>query len=348
MQREVLRRGGEAIRTVSVGFRESGFDETEFARVVAERIGSRHLRIEVDASQDVVGNLRMLMRRSLGQPFADSSLLATWHLSRAVREVAPVALSGDGADELFGGYDRYRGMMMLEKWGGSGRFMTRLMPLAGKKERYRRFVAAGRAGILSERYTRMVEIFPLELAEELLGEGIMDWFPLPEEYGLGEDVSALRFCMARDEAEYLPGDVLWKVDSASMAEGLEVRSPFLDHRVVEAARGLAEGDLVRGGVGKWILREAFSELLPPTVKGRGKKGFGLPMGECFWVRLRGELEGMLFAGDSFVSLHLKKTVAERMVREHAEGRRDHTHRLFALLMLEIWWREFSPVIETTK
>lgn len=93
------------------------------------------------------------------------------------------------------------------------------------------------------------------------------------------------------------------------------------------------------------LREAFGELLPLTVKGRGKKGFGLPIGEWFKGALRGELEGMLFSGDSFTSVHLKKAVAERLVREHVEGRRDHTHRLFALLMLEIWWREFRPVME---
>ena len=118
-----------------------------------------------------------------------------------------------------------------------------------------------------------------------MGTDIMDWFPLPEEYGLGEDASALCFAMRRDQQEYLPGDVLWKVDSASMSLGghgpLEVRSPFLDHRVVEIANTLPESDYVRGAMGKYSLRETFSDLLPPTVKSRGKKGFGVPIGEWF-------------------------------------------------------------------
>ena len=255
MQEEIRKLGGESIRTVSVGFRESGFDETEYARAVAEKIGSRHERIEVDARADVLGVLELLMGQCLGEPFADSSIVPTYHLSQAAREVATVALSGDGADELFGGYDRYRAMMMMERWGGSGRLLAHLVPRAvGNREKYRRFVAAARAGIMWERYTRLVEIFPIGLAEEILGADIMDWFPLPEEYGLGEDVSALRFAMRRDEQEYLPGDVLWKVDSGSMSPKgvgpLEVRSPFLDHRVVEMANGLSESDYDARGCGE--------------------------------------------------------------------------------------------------
>ncbi|MGN6370915.1 MAG: asparagine synthase (glutamine-hydrolyzing) [Phycisphaerae bacterium] len=355
MQEEVRKLGGEAIRTVSVGFRESGFDETEYARAVAEKIGSRHLRIEVDARADVFGVLEMLMRTSLGEPYADSSIVPTYHLSKAARGVgggATVALSGDGADELFGGYDRYRAMMMMARWGGSGRLLAHLVPRAvGNREKYRRFVAAARAGILSERYTRLVEIFPIDLAEEVLGADIMDWYPLPEEYGLDEDASALRFSMRRDQQEYLPGDVLWKVDSASMSPGvvgpLEVRSPFLDHRVVEMANGLLDSDYVRGGVGKFILREAFAELLPPVVKGRGKKGFGVPVGEWFRGGLRDSVRDLLLARDSFCSMYLRKGVVERVVGEHLCGEREHTHRVFALVMLEMWWREFRPGVEKT-
>ncbi len=295
----------------------------------------------------------MLMGECLGEPFADSSIVPTYHLSKAAREVATVALSGDGADELFGGYDRYRAMMMMERWGGSGRLLAHLVPRAvGNKEKYRRFVAAARAGIMSERYTRLVEIFPIDLAEEVLGADIMDWFPLPEEYGLGEDVSALRFSMRRDEQEYLPGDVLWKVDSGSMSPSLsggrgplEVRSPFLDHRVVEMANGLAESDYVRGGLGKVVLRKAFGDLLPAVVNGRGKKGFGVPIGEWFRGELRGGVMDLLFSRDSFCSLHLKKNVVERIFGEHVRGEREHTHRVFALVMLEIWFRKFSPSIE---
>ena len=352
MQDEVRKLGGEAIRTVSVGFRESGFDETEYARAVAEKIGSRHLRVEVDARADVFGVLEVLMGQCLGEPFADSSIVPTYHLSKAAREVATVALSGDGADELFGGYDRYRAMMMMERWGGSGRLLAHLVPRAvGNKEKYRRFVAAARAGILSERYTRLVEIFPIGLAEEVMGADVMDWFPLPEEYGLGEDVSALRFSMRRDQQEYLPGDVLWKVDSGSMSIGgkgpLEVRSPFLDHRVVEMANGLGDEMMMPGGVGKFVLREAFSDSLPDVVKKRGKKGFWVPIGEWFRGELKSGVMDLLFSSDSFCSQHLRKSVVERIFGEHVRGERDHTHRVFALVMLEMWWRRFKPSIERT-
>ncbi|HVS72172.1 MAG TPA: asparagine synthase (glutamine-hydrolyzing) [Phycisphaerae bacterium] len=164
MQAAARRGGGESIRTVSVGFAEAGFDETEFAEQVARKIGSVHTRLEVSADGDVLGDLAALMHAGLGQPFADSSLLPTYQLSKAVRSIAPVALSGDGADELFGGYDRYRAMRMLARWSPLSRFVPRTMPLGSlaKRERYRRLAAAARAGIASERYTRLVEIFSPE------------------------------------------------------------------------------------------------------------------------------------------------------------------------------------------
>jgi asparagine synthase (glutamine-hydrolysing) len=308
--------------------------------------------LEVTAGGDVMGTLQLLMETSLGQPFADSSIVPTYHLSRAVRGMATVALAGDGADELFGGYERYRAMELLARWNPIARMMPRSVPIGSlaKQERYRRLAAAARAEIASERYTRLVEVFPLELAEELIGESVMDWFPMPEEYGVGDDVSGMRLAMFRDQQEYLPGNVLWKVDSASMcgvanSAALEVRAPFLDHRVVELANSLEDRELVRGGVGKWALREAFRELLPAEILRRGKKGFGAPVGEWFKGELRGALRDLLFSGASFTTAYLKKDVAERLVAEHERGARDHTHRLFALLMLEIWWRGAGATVE---
>ena len=125
LQKAASGSGGGAIQTVSVGFQESAFDETPYAEAVAKKIGSKHTRLEVNAGSDVMETLRMLMAKSLGQPFADSSILPTYHLSKAVQELAPVALSGDGADELFGGYDRYRAIQLLMK---SPKFLTRLAP----------------------------------------------------------------------------------------------------------------------------------------------------------------------------------------------------------------------------
>ncbi len=291
MQRVAKKAGGSAIQTVSVGFSESNFDETEYAEAVAKKIGSRHTRLEVNARGDVMATLRMLMEKSLGQPFADSSILPTYQLSRAVREIAPVALSGDGADELFGGYDRYRAMGMLTKSPGFlARFMPRSLPMGSlaKQEKYRRLASAARAKGIFGKYTRLVEIFPIELAEEVLGQAIMDYVPLPEEYGLEENVSALRYAMRRDQQEYLPGDVLWKVDSGSMAVSLEVRSPFLDHHVVELANGLKESLVMNRGIGKLILRDGVRGGFAGDCAGAGEEGV--------WGSDRGMVQGGVARG----------------------------------------------------
>jgi asparagine synthase (glutamine-hydrolysing) len=348
MQKEALSSGAPPIQTVSVGFAESGFDETSYAAAVAKKIGSRHVRLEVNARQDLMHTLQMLMRISLGQPFGDSSIIPTYQLSKAVRQIAPVTLSGDGADELFGGYDRYRGMQWLARWGWLMRFMPIPRPWTGRElrlhERARRLFAAAHARDVSQRYTRLVDIFWREHIEQLLGEKVDDIAPTLEELEI-DNVSSLRLGMLRDQLEYLPGDVLWKVDSASMAEGLEVRSPFLDHDVVGLANRLDDGLLVRGGVGKWILRNEFREELPTEVFRRGKMGFAVPIGEWFKGELRGMLEEYLTGSGSFVREQLQVAAVEKLLHEHMHKERDHSLRLFTLLMLELWAREFRPVVE---
>ena len=345
MQRAVLAQGGPPIHTVSVGFAESAFDETHYAAAVAKKIGSRHTRLQVDSGQEPLATLELLMRQSLGQPFGDSSILPTYHLSRAVRQIAPVALAGDGADELFGGYDRYRAMQWLARWSAVARFMPKAAPLGSpaKRERYRRLAAAARESTPWDRYTRLLEIFPVPLIEQLLNDAPAS--PTPT-WPMAHR-SPLRLAMLRDQTEYLPGDILWKVDSASMAgEGvaaLEVRAPFLDHHVVEFANNLDDSWLLRGGQSKHILRQEFAAELPLTVQSRGKKGFAVPVGEWFRTSLREPLHDLLLGSSSFVATHLPTVV--HLLAEHESQSRDHTHRLFSLLMLELWAREFHPAVE---
>ena len=352
MQQASRQNGGPAITTVSVGFpKELGeFDETAYAQAVAEKIGSKHIRLEVAADPQIPATLEQMMAFSLGEPFADSSILPTHALATAVRQIAPVALSGDGADELFGGYDRYRAMTLLAQWPRLARLMPARLRLGGRstRERWRRLAKAARATIPSERYTRLVELFDPATIETLLPGALNDWFPEPAEYGAGEDISPLRLAMLRDQAEYLPGDVLWKVDSASMATPLgplEVRSPFLDHRVVALANGLADSALIRGSVGKRILRETFAAELPPIVGARGKQGFAAPVGNYFRGPLKAALHDTLLRAGSFTRAHLHPPTVEAMLGEHERQERDHTHRLFSLFMLELWWQKFSPGIE---
>lgn len=328
MQQAVQKRGGGAIKTVSVGFGENDFDETHYAAEVARKIGSAHTRLEVRPDADVLSTLQHLVADHLGQPFADSSILPTYHLSKAVRAIAPVALSGDGADELFGGYDRYRALN-LGLLARIARYLPKRLPLLNLKrqERLRRLAAAATGDNIPERYTRLVEITPLDTVAALLGEDPLDYHPLPEEYGLPDEIAAMRYAMRRDQQEYLPGDVLYKVDTASMAHALEVRSPFLDHRVVDLARTLPDAAVTR----KAILRETFAAELPDLVRTRGKQGFGVPIGQWFNTTLKRDVTDLLLSLDL-----VKRPVVEQLLREHHAQSRDHTHRLFALLTLALW------------
>jgi asparagine synthase (glutamine-hydrolysing) len=342
MQQTVTAAGGDPIQTVSVGFADASFDETQYAQRIADRIGSRHTRLQVDPHHDVLPTLERLMRDSLGQPFADSSILPTFHLSRAVRDIAPVALSGDGGDELFAGYDRYRAIVLLQRWARLLRIMPARSPLGSlaKKERYRRFAYAARGGDYAPgQYPRLMEIFPADEAEQLIGAT-----PLPLET-LEDNAGPLRYAMFHDRKSYLPGDVLWKVDSASMAVALEVRSPFLDRHVVAQSNALPDSDLIRGKTGKWILRQTFADALPPYILNRGKKGFAVPIGQWFKSDLAPLLADTLESRDSFAKQYLNQQGVQQLRRQHAAGTRDHTHRLFTLLMLELWWRQARATLE---
>lgn len=342
MQQAVAQAGGDRIHTVSVGFGESAFDETAYAQVIAEKIGSHHTRLQVDPHHNVLGTLEHLMARTLGQPFADSSILPTYQLSRAVRNLAPVALSGDGGDELFAGYDRYRAMLLLQRWSRLLRVLPSALPVGSlaKRERYRRLIYASRGGDYAPgQYPRLMEIFPLDRSAQLSGA-----IPLPPE-AFENDRGPLRYAMAHDQRSYLPGDVLWKVDSASMAVALEVRSPFLDHHVVAVAAALPDSDLLRGKIGKWQLRQTFADLLPPQILSRGKQGFGVPIGQWFKTDLAPVLNDALQSQNSFAHQYLNQSLVAQLQREHLAGTRDHTHRLFSLLMLELWWKQAAATLE---
>lgn len=331
--------GGDRIQTVSVGFNEAGYDESGLAQLTATRIGSRHTRLKVDIHQDVMGTLEMLMRTSLGQPFADSSILPTYHLSRVARDVAPVALSGDGGDELFAGYDRYRAVPILERWS----WAMPLIPAMGsprRRDRVRRMAYASRGSTPAERYQRITHIWRESETARLLA-------PPPDELFAAEfdHSTPLRDAMTHDLMNYLPGDVLWKVDSASMTCGLEVRSPFLDHGFIEFTQDIPEDMLVRRRLGKRLLREAFAAELPGILTERGKQGFAVPIGTWFRHDLAPQLHELLLNSHSLCSTYLNTKFVERIITEHSSMKRDHTHRIFSLVMLEFWHRNFGATIE---
>jgi asparagine synthase (glutamine-hydrolysing) len=289
---------------------------------------------------------------AFGEPFGDSSALPTHYLSRETRRHVKVALSGDGGDELFGGYDRYRAMA----FGRSLR--TALTPLVWKalapvarwiparhpKSRLsamNRFLSS--LGLPSgKRYSSYMRLMDQSLIHELLPEDLRRATALRIDLDLvsacfDRTLDVVEAAAAVDRMLYLPYDLLTKVDRASMLHALEVRSPFMDHELVQFAAGLTTDQLIKGGP-KRMLREAFAKDLPDFVFKRKKMGFAVPIGE--WIRgeLRPMLHDHLFAADSFASAHFNRNVVERLVAEHQEERVDHSQRLYALLMLELWWR----------
>jgi asparagine synthase (glutamine-hydrolysing) len=278
-----------------------------------------------------------------GEPFADGSALPTWLVSRFARQHVTVALTGDGGDESFAGYERYAAFGLAGRIppvaGRAGARALRTLPHARREPRsalYRaaRFLDAA-ATPPADRYARLTEVFPAPLRRALWGRdgGFRAGAPA------GAGIASLQLL---DLEGYLPGDLLPKADVASMAHSLELRSPLLDHRVVELGLALPDALKVRGRTGKVALRQAFADLLPPAVAGRAKSGFGVPLGRWFRSDLR-ELAYDLLPSDRG---WFRPEAVRRLLDEHGSGRSDHGHRLWCLLMLELWVREHveAPVL----
>jgi asparagine synthase (glutamine-hydrolysing) len=325
------------VKTFSMGFAEEAFDETEHARAVARRQGTDHQEFRV--LPDALTDLPRIVWY-LDEPLADSSALPMYHLAREARRHVTVALTGDGADESLGGYDRYRAMLIAAV---ADRILPRravgaLRAIPGG-HRFGRFVdGLEREPLL--RYLRWVGIFGAEsvgMGERTLARTI--WGPWAK--ACGDDV--VDQVMEVDRQTYLPEDILHKVDSMTMASSLEARAPFLDHHLVELALTFPRPWKVGVFRSKGLLREAFAADLPRRVRRRSKQGFGVPVGEWF----RGPL------GDRALEILTGRRAAEReifdvgevrrLLLEHRLHRADHTHRLWALLVLEVWMRQTVDV-----
>jgi asparagine synthase (glutamine-hydrolysing) len=335
---------GQRVMTFSIGFDDPRYDETAYARDVARHLGTEHheFRVTADAAADLPK-----LARVYGEPFADSSALPTHYLSRETRGSVKVALSGDGGDELFGGYERYRAMAYAErlKWVPGamlGGVVLEQLPASHPKSvasHVRRFVKSLKLPP-AERYADYIRLFSKAGAAALLpdmDQEAAEW--LEREYQQvrrGRDV--VEAALAVDRETYLPEDLLTKVDRASMLHALEVRSPFMDPDVLALAGRLRTDELLKGG-GKRMLREAFAAELPPDVFKRRKMGFAVPIGDWFRRSLRGMLRDLVSGPGSFAAGHLNLPAVTQLVDEHERRSEDHSQRLYALLMLELWWRQ---------
>lgn len=347
----------EPIRTFSIGFPVAEFDETHYAQVAAERFGTIHEAFQV--RPDAMEVLPRLVWH-FDEPMADSSAVPTWYVSQLTGEHVTVALTGDGGDELFAGYPRYLAVWLAEGFDrlpslmrriAAGNYWQRLPSGTRHKSlmrRWKRFVEM--LGLPpSRRYLEWIAIFGQLRRETLYSDAFSATLSQHQNDPLDFLTDALARCDRRDSVTafsmadlitYLPCDLMTKVDTASMAHGLECRQPFLDHRVVELAARMPRRLKFQGGRGKRILRTAFSDLLPESIRRRPKMGFGVPLDHWFRHELRGFAREVLLDPSTLERGYFRPAAVTQLFDEHQQGRFNHGYRLWSLLILELWQREW--------
>jgi len=336
------------VKTFTIGFDHNEFDETHYARQVANRFATEHH--ELILKPDVVGTLEKLTP-GLEEPFADSSILPTYYVSRLAREHVTVALSGDGGDELFAGYDRYTRLLRrsqhVPQWLGH---LYREQVFHLTPSFYGRRFLFNISLPLRDRYIDSVSHFPAWGRErELFSHDFLSWSDSVEsplnlfrryfdEAPAKDFVSRLLYL---DTKTYLPFDILTKVDRMSMATSLEVRVPMLDHIFLEWVTSLPVSLKLRNMSGKYILKKLAERIgVPSEVLHRPKRGFAMPL--VHWMRqeLKRDLVEILLEPRTLERGYYSRTALRRLVEEHTSGRRDRSHELWLLLMLELWHRNF--------
>ncbi len=334
----------QPVRTFTVGFADARYDERAHARTVAERYGTLHDELTIE--EDVAATLPRLAA-AYDEPLGDEAAFPTFLIAEQARRHVTVALAGDGGDEAFAGYERYVAHALAARVPAAAArasaAVVRLLPAAGREPRSAIFRAArfldAAAAPRRDRYGRLMEVFPLELRRALWADS-----RLARPVRLEPPRSGITGLQLLDVATYLPGDLLLKADIASMAHSLELRSPFLDHEVVALGLALPDSLKTRGRQGKVALRRAFADDLPPEVAGRGKTGFGVPLGRWFRDDLRETARDLLPTERGW----FRPDAVRQLLDEHGSGHADHGHRLWCLLMLELWVREHveAPVLVT--
>jgi len=339
------------VKTFSIGFRAEAFNEAEYARLVAEKFGTDHHELIVDPNLEETLNFLTTM---LEEPFGDSSMLPTYYVSRMARQHVTVALSGDGGDELFAGYDRYLIAMDRRKYDRIPAWLGRIyrgqlhhrLPDAtfGKnlawnaslspRDRYLDDVSYLPAlhrerGLFSDEFLEQADALPNPLAQS---QRYYDEAPAKD---------ALSRLLYFDTKTYLPGDILTKVDRMSMATSLEVRVPMLDHEFVGWVASLPIDLKMRTGSRKFILKKLGERLgIPPALLHRRKQGFQLPLVDWMRDSMKDQFLRVLLEPRTLQRGYFKPQAVRDVVDEHLRGRRNRSAVLWNMLVLELWHRNF--------
>jgi asparagine synthase (glutamine-hydrolysing) len=355
-----VRASSEAVKTFSISFAESSFDESSYARAVAKALGTDHH--EERLSANLAANLVSEIGSWMDEPFSDPSLVPTYLLSRFTRKHVTVALGGDGGDELFAGYPMYRGHRLAEIYARVPQFLraglveplVHLLPVKTKNLSFdykaTRFVAGTRYDRVARHHVWFGSFTPEEqeklLTAEVLRES--DGNIYREARRMWEECDStdiVEQMQSLDTRLYLAEDILTKVDRASMAVSLEVRAPFLDPRVAEFTASLPSDYKLRGGKTKYILKRAIADILPPFVARRGKKGFGVPVAEWLKGKLRPLARDLLSPDRVRKAGIFNPDYVTKLQDEHERGVANHRKLLWTLLMFELWHESF---IETPR
>lgn len=343
----MARASSSPVKTFSIGFGKQDYNEAPYARAVADKFGTEHHEFVVEPNvTETLDHLTRMME----EPFGDSSMIPTYHVSRIAREHVTVALTGDGGDELFAGYDRYPvhlDRMRYERipaWIG-GAFRNLIYPALGPSFKGRRFLfnASLQGG---DRYLDTVGFLPTDRERRLFSEDFLaaaNGRHVIEEvrhfYAEAQATDRISRLLYLDTKSYLTGDVLTKVDRMSMATSLEVRCPILDHVLIEWVTALPSVWKYRGGIRKYLLRKLAERLGVPGLN-RPKQGFAMPLTHWWKGELRETLLPILLEPKTLQRGYLNASAVRQLVDEHLSGRRDYGQELWLLLIFELWHRNF--------
>lgn len=351
-----VKHSASQVKTFSIGFEEGSFDESSHARKVAGHLGTEHFeeRLSVETAAGLVEEIG----KWLDEPLSDASLLPTFLLSGFVRKHVTVALGGDGGDEIFAGYPMYLGHKVNRIYRAVPKFVRSGIvepAVAGLKAgtgnltfdyKAKRFVKAADLDDV-ERHHMWFGSFSAEEKQKLLTDTFEDSVSLAGTYAFARDLveecdaeSVVERMQYLDMKLYLAEDILTKVDRASMAVSLEVRAPFLDHKVAEYAASLPADYKLKGRTSKYILKKAVKDLLPYEIISRPKKGFGIPVAEWLKGRLNPLLHELLSAERLKRQGIFEPDCVSRLIAEHESGKANHYKQLWTLLVFQLWYENF--------
>ncbi len=342
--------GVNDLKTFSIGFKAESFDETPFANAAAAYYQTEHQSKLMNVEAE--GFLSRMIEH-FDQPFGDASSLAVYQLSENTKKSVTVALSGDGSDELFSGYRRYVARKFLKYYHFIPKsirttFIERFLSRLPENTAYYRESFVKQMKLFID-FSNRLDRDPFDLIPETFSRTELDALYLPhvaealkksknhhmEKYRAeGAGLDEVSQMMWVDFHSYLPDDILVKVDRMSMAHGLEIRSPFLDQEVVDLAMKMPINLKLNGFQEKYILKKTFSSLVPSEILNRKKHGFMLPLGDWFKGEWKPLLESVLLKQDRFGLLNAQ--YIRKLFQEHQEGRRDHSQKLWLLLVFFLW------------